>query len=237
MTSLDERVAAKRAAGDAAADRYVSDGMVVGLGSGSTALWAIRRIGARIGEGSLGGVVGVPTSHASAHEAVSCGIPLTTLDDHPRIDVTLDGADEVAPNLDVIKGGGGALLGEKIVAQASHSLVIVVDEPKLVPALGTGFPVPVAVDPFALRVEELFLESLGATVSRRTTATGELFVSDQGHHILDADFGPVTEPAALLELLHRRAGVMEVGLFLGLTSCVVVAGADGGIRVLEPDAG
>ena len=233
MTAPDDRTAAKRAAGETAADRFVTDGMRVGLGTGSTAVWAIRRIAERLAGGSLRDVLGVPTSRASEAEAVGVGIPLTTLDDHPVLDVTIDGADEVSPRLDLVKGGGGAHLREKIVAQASLRLVVVIDEVKLVPALGTGFPIPVEVVPMALRPEQGFLEALGARVTVRTAADGSRFVTDEGNHILDADFGPLSEPAVLLEALHSRAGIVEVGLFLDMASFVVVARGDGEVEVLE----
>jgi ribose 5-phosphate isomerase A len=233
VTAPDDRTAAKRTAGETAADRFVADGMRVGLGTGSTAVWAIRRIAERLQDGSLTDVLGVPTSRASEAEAVGAGIPLTTLDEHPVLDVTIDGADEVSPRLDLVKGGGGAHLREKIVAQASTRLVIVVDEAKLVPALGTGFPIPVEVVPMALRPEQAFLEALGARVEVRTAPDGGRFVTDEGNHILDADFGPLSEPAVLLDALHSRAGIVEVGLFLDMASCVVVARADGEVDVLE----
>jgi ribose 5-phosphate isomerase A len=229
----DDRTAAKRAAGEAAADRFVVHGMRVGLGTGSTAVWAIRRIAALLADGTLRDVAGVPTSQAAQAEAVRAGIPLTTLDEHPVLDVTIDGADEVSPNLDLVKGGGGAHLREKIVAQASIRLVIVVDEAKLVPALGTGFAIPVEVVPMAIRPEQGFLEALGARVTVRLGADGARFVTDEGNHILDADFGPVAEPAVLLDALHSRAGIVEVGLFLDMASYVVVARADGEVDVLE----
>jgi ribose 5-phosphate isomerase A len=226
------RTAAKRAAGEAAVDRYVRAGMRVGLGTGSTAVWAVRRLGQRLTDGSLSDVLGVPTSTASEREASTCGVPLTTLDDNPRLDVTIDGADEVAPNLDLIKGGGGAHLHEKIVAQASDRLVIVVDETKLVPLLGTSVPVPVEVEMFARRPEREFLVSLGASVTERTDADGALFLTQEGNLVLDASFGPLADPGRILAALERRAGVVEVGLFLDMASVVVVAGADGSIREL-----
>jgi ribose 5-phosphate isomerase A len=229
----DDRTAAKRAAGEAAADRFVVHGMRVGLGTGSTAVWAIRRIAALLADGTLRDVAGVPTSQAAQAEAVRAGIPLTTLDEHPVLDVTIDGADEVSPNLDLVKGGGGAHLREKIVAQASIRLVIVVDEAKLVPALGTGFAIPVEVVPMAIRPEQGFLEALGARVTVRLGADGARFVTDEGNHILDADFGPVAEPAVLLDALHSRAGIVEVGLFLDMAAYVVVARANGEVDVLE----
>jgi ribose 5-phosphate isomerase A len=233
VTDLDARTQAKRAAGHAAVDRYVRTGMRIGLGTGSTAVWAIRRVGELLADGTLTDVEAVPTSEASAEEARTCGVPLTTLDRHPRLAVTIDGADEVSPSLDLIKGGGGAHLREKIVAQASDRLVIVVDEAKLVPALGTTFAVPVEVITMAERPEREFLESLGATVTARSTPSGEPFVTDEGNRILDARFGPIMDPNVLEARLQRRAGIVEVGLFLGMTSVVLVAGSDG-LRELTP---
>jgi ribose 5-phosphate isomerase A len=234
MAELDARTRAKREAGEAAVDRYVRSGMRVGLGTGSTAVWAIRRVGALVASGTLTDIAAVPTSEASAAEAHSCGIALTTLDDHPTLDVTIDGADEVAPDLDLIKGGGGAHLREKIVAQASRSLVIVVDEAKLVPVLGTGFAVPVEVITMALRPEHDYLETLGARVELRRAADGEPFVTDEGNRILDASFGAIADPRTLLSRLQARAGIVECGLFLGMASRVIVAGGDGTIRELTP---
>jgi ribose 5-phosphate isomerase A len=233
VTDLDARSLAKREAGFAAVDRYVRPGMLIGLGTGSTAVWAVRRVGELLATGALSDIRAVPTSRASATEATACGVPLTSLDEHPRLTVTIDGADEVAPNLDLIKGGGGAHLREKIVAQASEQLVIVVDEGKLVPALGTAFAVPVEVISMAQRPEREYLELLGATVALRTSGDGSPFVTDEGNHILDASFGPIQDPAGLLRQLQDRAGIVEVGLFLGLTTVVVVAGPDG-VRELTP---
>ncbi len=233
MTELDARTAAKREVGHAAVARYVRPGMRIGLGTGSTAVWAIRRVGELLTSGALSDIEAVPTSEASAAEARTCGIALTTLDEHPRLALTIDGADEVSPALDLIKGGGGAHLREKIVAQASDRLIIVVDEAKLVPRLGTGFALPVEVIQMALRPEREFLESLGATVSLRNRADGQRFVTDEGNWILDAATGPLDDPAQLLRQLQDRAGVVEVGLFLGMTSVVLVAGP-GGVRELRP---
>jgi len=234
MPEPDRTTAAKRAAGRAAVDRFVRSETAVGLGTGSTAVWAVRRLGELLSDGTLEDVLGVPTSDATAAEARACGIPLTTLDEHPRLDVTIDGADEVDPDLNLVKGGGGAHLREKIVAQASDRLVIVVDENKLVPALGTGFAIPVEVVPMALRPEREHLERLGYAVTERVAADGRPFVTDEGNRILDASTGPLADPAALLADLEGRAGVVEVGLFLGMTSVVLVAGADGGVRELSP---
>ncbi len=234
MTDLDPSTAAKRAAGRAAVDRFVRSDTAVGLGTGSTAVWAVRRLGELLSDGTLTDVVAVPTSEATSAEARAHGIPLTTLDAHPRLDLTIDGADEVDPELNLVKGGGGALLREKIVAQASDRLVVVVDEGKLVPALGTGFPIPVEVIGMARRPEQEFLETLGARVSERTAPDGTPFRTDEGNLILDATTGPLSDPAAFLHTLQQRAGVVEVGLFLAMASVVLVAGADGGVHELSP---
>ena len=226
MTELDPRTQAKRAAAEAAVDRYVRSGQRVGLGTGSTAVWAIRRIGARLADGTLTDLAGIATSGAAAAAAAACGIPLVTFDDVARLDLTIDGADEVSPSLDLVKGGGGAHLRELVVAQASDHLVIVVDEAKLVPALGSTFAVPVEVFRLARRVEHDYLTSLGAEVRRRET-DGEPFVTDEGNWILDADFGAIGDPAALLRSLQARAGIAAVGLFVGLHPTVLVAGLEG----------
>jgi ribose 5-phosphate isomerase A len=235
VTELEERTQAKREAGFTAVDQYVRPGMLLGLGTGSTAVWAIRRVGELLASGALSEISAVATSDASAAQAREAGVPLTTLDQHPRLSVTIDGADEVAPNLDLIKGGGGAHLREKIVAQASDRLIIVVDETKLVPALGTTFAVPVEVITMATRPEREYLEFLGATVSLRTAAGGGPFVTDEGNRILDAAFGPIDDPVGLLHQLQGRAGIVEVGLFVGLTTVVVVAGPNG-VRELTPES-
>lgn len=232
MTEPDARTAAKRAAGFAAADRFVESGMSVGLGTGSTAVWAVRRIGARLADGSLRDVVGVATSRASAAEAAACGVPLTTLDEVPRLDLTVDGADQVSADLDLIKGGGGAHLWEKVVAQASSRLVIVVDEPKLVPLLGVGFPVPVEVIRLARRPVQDFLQASGDRVELRSDQ-GVPFVTDQGNWILDVHTGPLPDPGSVESRLLARAGVVAVGLFVAMADVVVVAGANGQVRSLE----
>jgi len=213
-----------------AADRAVEcieSGMVAGLGHGSTASFALQRIAALLKTGTLKDIIGVPCSLQVEEEARQLGIPLGTLDEHPVIDVTIDGADEVDQNLDLIKGGGGALLREKIVAQASLREIIVVDESKLSPALGTRWPVPVEVIPFGWRSQISFLESLGARVSVRQTCDGKRFVTDQGNLILDCNFGPLPQPTQVARELSQRTGVVEHGLFLGLTTDVIVAGKSG----------
>ena len=207
--------------------QFVESGTVVGLGHGSTALLAVRGIAQRLRAGSLAGIVGVPCSVAIEGEAASLGIPLTTLDDHPVVDLTIDGADEVAPTLDVIKGGGGAFLREKMVAQATRREIIIVDESKLSPALGTRSPVPVEVVRFGLRAQVAYLEGLGARVAVRRTADGAPYQTDQGNLILDCSFDPIAGPAELARRLESRAGIVEHGLFLGLATEVVVASAKG----------
>lgn len=221
----------KRRAAEAAV-AFVQPGMVVGLGHGSTALHAVRRIAERLRVGDLYDVLGVPCSAQTEMEARRLDIPLTTLEEHPIIDLVIDGADEVDPRLDLIKGGGGALLREKIVAQASRRRIIVVDDSKLSPALGTRWPLPVAVTRFGWRAQALYLETLGARVTLRQNADGSAFATDDGNLILDAAFGPLSDPPALAARLAGRAGIVEHGLFLGLATDVIVAGADG-IRHLQ----
>jgi ribose 5-phosphate isomerase A len=216
-----KQIAAERAVG------LVQSGMVVGLGTGSTAIFATRRIGALLRDGTLRDVIGFATSKATEDEARALGIPLLG-DDLPRpIDLTIDGADEVDPQLDLIKGGGGALLREKIVAEASRREVIVVDESKLSPALGTRWPLPVEVIAFGWRSQARFLEELGARVTVREAARGTPFRTDQGNLILDCAFGPIADKQALAQRLGARPGIVEHGLFLGLATDLIVAGTDG----------
>lgn len=216
----------KRQAAIAAVD-WIESGMVVGLGAGSTALQAIIRLGERLKAGDLREIVGIPCSQQVAADAQRYGVPLTSLDDHPVIDLTIDGADEVDPQLRVIKGGGGALLREKIVAQASRREIIIVDPSKLSPRLGTLWAVPIEVIPFGARSQWAFLEGLGATVTLRKTGEGSTFHTDQGNLILDANFGPIPDVEALAQALNNRAGIVEHGLFLGLVTDLIVAAPDG----------
>ncbi len=213
---------------------FVESGMIVGLGFGSTAVYAVREIARKLSEGELDGILGVPTALSVEQEAQELGIPLTTLDDNPQVDLTIDGADEVDPQLNLIKGGGAALLREKIVAQASRREIIVVDESKLSDHLGTRFALPVEVLPFGWAPEAAYLESLGASVALRMTANGEPSVTDQGNWLLDAEFGPIEDPGALSDQLDRRAGVAAHGLFLGLATDLIVAGSDGVRHVKRP---
>jgi ribose 5-phosphate isomerase A len=204
----------------------VESGMVVGLGTGSTTQFALQRLGERIRSGELRDIVGIPSSLRTDEAARELGIPLTDFDTHPVIDLTIDGADEVDPDLNLIKGGGGALLREKVLAQATRRNVIIVDESKLAPRLGTKWALPVEVIPFARAAEERFLKSMGAGVSLRMK-DGKPVVTDQGNFLLDADFGSMTDPQAISERLNGRAGIVEHGLFLGLAHDVIVAGRDG----------
>ena len=207
--------------------QFVESGSVVGLGAGSTAAFALRHLAELLRAGHLKDILGVPCSLQVEREARSLRIPITTLEEHPVVHLTIDGADEVDPNLDLIKGGGGALLREKIVAQASLREIIVVDESKLSPVLGTRWAVPVEVAPFGWGSHVPFLESLGARVALRTNRDGVQFKTDQGNLILDCNFGPIPEPTLMAAQLSQRAGVVEHGLFLGLATDVIVAGDEG----------
>jgi ribose 5-phosphate isomerase A len=223
----------KQEAAERAVD-YLKSGMVVGLGHGSTAVFAVKKIARLLKTGGLSNILGVPCSLQVEDEARCLGIVLTTLEEHPIIDVTIDGADEVDPNLDLIKGGGGALLREKIVAQASRREIIVVDESKLSSSLGTQRPVPIEVVPFGLGSQVHYLESLGARVRVRQTSQGDPFTTDQGNLILDCDFGPIAGPVKVASKLEARAGIVAHGLFLGLATEVIVANAKG-VRHLTRD--
>ncbi|MCX7750787.1 MAG: ribose-5-phosphate isomerase RpiA [Candidatus Bipolaricaulota bacterium] len=221
MTSPGDREAWKRAAAEEAV-KLVEPGMAVGLGHGSTARYALLRIAELLRSGKLREVVGVPCSTQVEREARELGIPLTTLEENPILDLTIDGADEVDPELNLIKGGGGALLREKVVAQASRREVIVVDEGKLSPALGTRCPVPVEVLPFGWRTHLPFLEGLGAEVTLRRGADGAPVRTDGGNFILDCAFGPIRDPQSLARELDARAGILGHGLFLGLATHLYV---------------
>ncbi len=215
----------KQQAGETAA-QLVESGMVIGLGTGSTAIFATRRIAQRLQAGDLSDISAIPTSLATEAAARELGLPLSTLERHPRIDLTIDGADEVDPAFNVIKGGGGALLREKIVAQASERLVIVVDESKLSDQLGANWAVPVEVFPFGWHSQAAFLRELGADAVLRKNGA-EPFQTDQGNIILDCDFGLIRDPATLDKTLQARAGIAEHGLFIDMARDVIVADADG----------
>lgn len=226
-----DRTTLKKQAAHKAAD-FVESGMVIGLGHGSTALFAVQRIAEKLKNGELRNILGMPCSQFIESEAGKLGIPLTTLEEDPNVDLTIDGADEVSEKLDLIKGGGGALLREKIVAQASTQEIIIVDDSKLSKHLGEKWPVPIAVVPFGWKTALSFLTSLGAEVKIRNGNDSKFFRTDQGNMILDADFGPILEPGMLANKLNAFAAIVEHGLFLGIATKVIVAGAEG-IRILN----
>lgn len=231
--SNDARLRLKQLAAEAALG-LLSPGMVVGLGTGSTAVWVVRGLAERLKNGRLTGVLGIPTSTATETEARRLGIPLTTLEDHPTVNITIDGADEVDPELNLIKGGGGALLREKIVAQASRRNVIVVDDAKLSNRIGSRWAVPVEVVSFGWRTQKQYLETLGAEVRLREDGTGNPYLTDSGHYILDCRFGPIEAPPALADRIKERTGVVEHGLFIGMTDHLVVAGKAGVRHLTSP---
>jgi len=219
----------KRAAAYAAAE-LVTDGMIVGIGTGSTAVFAIEALASRMQAGLR--FLGIPSSDRSAALATSLGISLTTFADHPRIDLTIDGADEVERGtLNLIKGHGGALLHEKIVASASHRLAIIVDGTKLVDRLGDHSPVPVEIVNFGWEATRSRLEDLGAVVTLRGTPEGTAYRTDSGNRILDCRFESIADPAAVEQRIRRIVGVVECGLFVGLTDVVFMGHAAGVTRL------
>jgi len=204
----------------------IESGMVLGLGTGSTAKFAVERIAERIQAGDLQNIIGIPSSDRTEKLARRLNIPLTDLETHPEIDLTIDGADEVDPDLNLIKGGGGALLREKIIAQVSRINIIIVDESKLSPQLGTKWALPIEVVPFARKTELIFLESIGGSVILRVDENNAPFLTNQQNFILDSHFGRISDPDGLVSRLNDRAGIVEHGLFLGLATDVIVAGRE-----------
>jgi ribose 5-phosphate isomerase A len=226
--------AQKRAAA-ARAVEFIRPGMRLGLGTGSTARHFVELLSEKVRAGLK--VIAVPTSEATRHDAERLGIPLTTLDETPELDLTVDGADEIAPDLALIKGGGGALLREKIVATASAGMIVIADESKWVPVLGR-FPLPIEVVPFGLAATRRAVEAAAAAAgcpgpaSLRRAKNGHAFVTDGGHWILDAALERIADPQALADRLAAIAGVVEHGLFVGVARTAVLAGPNG-IRVVE----
>jgi ribose 5-phosphate isomerase A len=223
MDKEREKQAAARAA-----LKFIEDGQVVGLGSGSTAAYFIEYLGERVKSGLK--VRGVPTSIWAHRLAEKCGIPLTTLNDVDAVDVDVDGADEFDPQLHLIKGGGGALLREKIVASASRKFIIVADSSKQVSVLG-AFPLPVEVIPFAETLLAKRIAALGATVRLRKTADGTSFKTDEGHHILDCQFGQILDPVSLASTLSSMPGIVEHGLFINMATLVLLGEGDQVVQV------
>ncbi|HMF26349.1 MAG TPA: ribose-5-phosphate isomerase RpiA [Pseudolabrys sp.] len=226
--------AQKRAAA-ARAVEFVRPGMRLGLGTGSTAKHFIELIGERVHSGL--DIVAVPTSEVTFADAKRCGIPLTTLDEAPALDLTVDGADEIGPGLCLIKGGGGALLREKIVAAASERMIVIADQSKSVEQLG-HFPLPIEVSNFGLAATMRALKKAIEGVQKsgpltlRRRKDGLAFVTDGGHWILDAALGRIDDPVALAHALSGVPGVMEHGLFIGLTRMAIIAGPDG-VKIVE----
>jgi ribose 5-phosphate isomerase A len=216
MAHDDEKQAAARAS-----LRFVRDGQIVGLGSGSTATYVVQFLGERVRAGLK--IVGIPTSNKTRDLAASLGIPLTSLEQTPQIDVTIDGADEIDPQLSLIKGGGGALLHEKIVASASRHFVIIADSSKQVPTLGK-FPLPIEVITFAQPLVKRKIEAFGASVTLRLAGNAP-FVTDEGHHILDCNFGAISDVPALARKLSDMPGIVEHGLFVHMASVVLIGKA------------
>lgn len=215
----------KQRAGDAALG-YIKDGMAVGLGTGSTAKLFIDALGAALKSGQFKNIRGIPTSVRSEEQAKQLGIPLTNFTQTPTLDVTVDGADEVGPGLNLIKGLGGALLREKLVAQNSRKLVIVADDSKKVPMLGTKSPLPVEVTQFSHEAAERFCRSLGCIPTLRKGADGSPYVTDNGNYIYDCKFAKIDNPRDLQDKLANRAGIVETGLFLDMADVVLLAGID-----------
>ncbi len=216
----------KKQAAEAAVE-LVQSGMVLGLGHGSTVQFALEALAVKLKDGQLKNIVAIPCSKKTESEARRLGIALSDLNDHAAIDLTLDGADEVDAQLNLIKGGGAALMREKIVAQASRREVIMVDESKLSEKLGSRVPLPIEVAQFGWARQQAFVAGLGGKAILRMDAGSKPVISDQGNYLLDCDFGPIADPPALASALEARSGILEHGLFLGLATDVIIVGAKG----------
>ena len=227
-TEVNLRDREKEAAA-AAALELVQPGQIVGLGSGSTATCFVKFLAERVRQGLK--VTGIPTSQATKELAEQLGVPLTTLDAHPQIDIDIDGADEIDPHLNLIKGGGGAFLREKVIASVSKRFVVIADSIKQVKQLGR-FPLPVEVIAFAQSLIAPQIQKLGAQVVLRRHADGTVYVTDEGHHILDCTFGVIEDPPALAAAIRKIPGVVEHGLFIGMAEMALI-GRDGSITTLR----
>jgi ribose 5-phosphate isomerase A len=224
MNAIDpKKLAAEKAV------EWVKEGMTIGLGTGSTAYWAIQKIGERVKEGLK--IKAVASSEHSADLATELNIPIVAFEEINRIDLTIDGADEVDPNTNLIKGGGGALLREKIISSNSDTFIVVVHASKMVSELGK-FPLPVEVVPFAREFTKNKIESLGYSTSWRVNQ-GRMYITDNGNFILDCEFRSIKDPAALNKQLHLIPGVVETGLFVDMKPKVIIGHGDGRIEILE----
>ncbi len=216
----------KKAAGVRAVD-FVHTGMLVGLGTGSTAEFAIEELSKRIKDGRLSGISCIPSSERTRNFAETLGLDLVELSSKRKIDVTIDGADEIDSDFNLIKGGGGAFLREKVLAQNSERNIIVADESKLSRRLGSRFPVPVEVLEFALEAEKSYLKSLGGEVKLRLARDGSPFLTDQNNFIVDWSFGQIESPSYFADRLSQRAGIVEHGLFIGTASDIIIGSPRG----------
>lgn len=230
MSSTDRDTLKRTAAVHAV--RFIEPGMTAGLGTGSTAIHAVRELARRHAAGELPGFRTFATSSDIARFAREAGLPLLLPGELVQIDVTIDGADEVDPQLNVIKGGGGALFHEKVVAQSTRREIIVVDDAKMSPRLGTIHPLPVEVIPFGCEAQRIFLDSIGGNPRLRTTVSGEPFVTDEGNFIYDCAFGPIADSEELAAELRSRTGIVEHGLFLGMADDLIIA-SPSGLRHLQ----
>jgi ribose 5-phosphate isomerase A len=240
MAAVVSQEELKKQVGYKAVDDYVESGMVVGLGTGSTAYYAVERVGAKLKSGELKDIVAIPTSVRTKEQAEALGIPLVTLDTHSQLDVAIDGADHVDPNLNLTKGGGGALFREKIVEVCAKKFIVIVDESKMVDGLGPGFPIPVEIVPFC---HEHTMRVIGALPSCRDKCTpvlrmgsasnnqndgDDIAVTDNGNYIVDLHFDElIQDPVAMGKELKNVVGVVEHGLFCNMASAVIIAGSDG----------
>ncbi len=235
----------KKMVGYKSVDDYVKSGMVVGLGTGSTAYFAVERLGQLLKDGTLEDIVAIPTSVRTKEQAEELGIPLVTLDTHSKLDVAIDGADEVDPALNLVKGGGGALLREKMVEVCADKFIVIVDESKICDGLGPGFPVPVEITPFC---HEHTLRTVGAlpsckgckpvlrmgSSSNNQVDGDEIAVTDNGNYIVDLHFEEsIADPVTMANEIKNTVGVVDHGLFCDMTTAVIIAGSDG-ISVKEP---
>jgi ribose 5-phosphate isomerase A len=226
---MDKATNAKRRAGERSVE-YVEDGMTVGLGTGSTAYWMVARLGERVREGLR--VRCIPTSSRTEEQARQLGIPLVTFDEVQQLDLTIDGADEINPDLALIKGGGGALLREKLVAASSRRMIVIADAGKLVSVLGK-FPLPVEVVPFAWEVTaRRVAHAVGVEPLMRRDGP-EPYLTDNGNYILDCECGAIEDPARMERELKLLNGVVDCGLFVGMADLAILSGDDGELRIIE----